>query len=428
MVVKWHGRKFNPINSCDVPILCRFFNSGSFVSVVSQKELLSEAVIDCLNQANTHFKGDSFNFGQLFVSQIYEQYAPLAPQYLFENLNQHQQKETAVIGGTVQDLLVPGCRHPQQGVSLLAGHIPDARIFPFETSKPSLPALTGDVDWKELFSLDQQMAADQTREKLLMLLLAEPYFYEIEHFLRLMSNLLPATPIVGGIVHPVQLKANTSPQGTLFINDKCVTGGAVGCLIKANVKMYGSTTVGGEPVGPTMRVTQASQNMLLELDGKPALDQLMVVLNELRGQNVGINIAVDEKSGGKGFVLRNLERVDHASRGVILATDEIAEGSNIQVHVRNDAKGGEYLKQQILDIADKLQPNLSEEEKNKCCMLMYSCVGVQHNESEILTHIPNSIAFQGGKMQGEIGPLCPGAGGGVLHTYTSTIAAIGHNI
>ncbi len=53
---------------------------------------------------------------------------------------------------------------------------------------------------------------------------------------------------------------------------------------------------------------------------------------------------------------------------------------------------------------------------------VFSCVGVQHSEAELLGELLPHVAMGGGRMQGEFGS--PTGGPARLHSYASNIALL----
>ena len=65
----------------------------------------------------------------------------------------------------------------------------------------------------------------------------------------------------------------------LHIADGILTGGLSGVAFGAEVALVSRVTQGCQPVGPLRRVTNAERNVVVTLDGEPALDCLLADLN-----------------------------------------------------------------------------------------------------------------------------------------------------
>ena len=64
-------------------------------------------------------------------------------------------------------------------------------------------------------------------------------------------------------------------QRSLHVADEVLEGGLSGVAFNADVHVLSRVTQGCQPIGITRRVTEASGNMVLSLDGKPALHCLL---------------------------------------------------------------------------------------------------------------------------------------------------------
>ena len=67
----------------------------------------------------------------------------------------------------------------------------------------------------------------------------------------------------------------------LVLNDQIIREGAVGVALYGDIEVDAVVAQGCRPVGDPMVVTRAEQNMLIELSGVRALDQLERVFNGL---------------------------------------------------------------------------------------------------------------------------------------------------
>src|SRR4029077_8298183 len=86
----------------------------------------------------------------------------------------------------------------------------------------------------------------------------------------------PGVPILGGLA-----SARTPEDtGALFHGDEVCEGGAGGVRFDG-VELLPCVSQGAVPVGPEMTITRAEDNVVHELAGRPALDRIRAVIEEL---------------------------------------------------------------------------------------------------------------------------------------------------
>lgn len=108
------------------------------------------------------------------------------------------------------------------------------------------------------------------------------------------SLLGPQIKFVGGAAADnLQFK-----QTTVFCNQSASTDAASICLISSKKPIIVSVTHGHHPISPPLRITKSKDNILYELDGKPALEVWKEVLRErLKLQKIDIDaLTIDELS------------------------------------------------------------------------------------------------------------------------------------
>ena len=132
--------------------------------------------------------------------------------------------------------------------------------------------------------------------------------------------------VVGGV---------TSSRGrALQYADGLSEGGVSGVLFSEEVAVATRLTQGCSPLGPRHRVTDAHQNVLVRLDGRPALDVLREDAGPAYGPGLGasggylfVGLPIEGSDTGD-YVVRNLTGLD--ARGKMVAVSEpVKPGSEI---------------------------------------------------------------------------------------------------
>jgi small ligand-binding sensory domain FIST len=150
------------------------------------------------------------------------------------------------------------------------------------------------------------------------------------------ESLARALPVflVGGLI---------SSRGAMdHVAGKVAQGGVSGVILGG--RMTGLSQ-GCSPIGPLRRVTAGKQNVIFEIDGRPALDVLKEDIGDIlarRLERVGgyIHVAFPVAGTDTGdYVVRNLMGID-PQRGWIAIGDEASAGASI-MFVRRDRDAAE---------------------------------------------------------------------------------------
>ena len=249
-----------------------------------------------------------------------------------------------------------------------------------------------------------------------VLLLADPFSLPVPDILDAMASRSPRpSPVIGGLA-----SSGLSPgRNRLALDGEVHRDGGVGVLLD------GVDTVvsqGCRPVGQPMIVTRAEGNMVLEVAGRKAVEQLESLLGRLGeedralvadgGLHVGIVADEHQLSFDRGdFLVRNVVGVDR-ERGALAvgATPEV--GTTVQFLLRD------------ADSADEdLRALLAGREAEAA--LLFTCNGrgrllfgePDHDARVVADHIAGQ-AVAGMFCAGEIGPVGPRS---FLHGFTASV-------
>lgn len=155
----------------------------------------------------------------------------------------------------------------------------------------------------------------------------------------------PATPELGELLTELADRTTSgylfgglaaSRTGTWHLADGAWQGGLSGVAFTADVPIVSRVTQGCQPVGPVRTVTKAERNIVVELDGRPALPQLLAdlgvaadsdpraALPRLRLTLAGLSDAGDDTLGrggqfGPDVRVRHLVGLDPGRHAVAVA-------------------------------------------------------------------------------------------------------------
>jgi small ligand-binding sensory domain FIST len=250
-----------------------------------------------------------------------------------------------------------------------------------------------------------------------VLLLADPFTFPVEHLIADLAVSAPKLRVVGGLA-----SAARGPGGNRLVLDAEVHhGGAVGVILSAD--QVGGTVVsqGCRPVGEPMVVTRSERSVIYELAGRPALERLMETADALApddrnlladGVHLGVVIDEHRSTFDRGdFLVRNVLGADR-SAGAIAVGDEVPVGATVQFHVRDGRTAEEDLRALLAS-------------HDARASLVFTCngrgshlFGVPDGDATIVQETLDRPATAGMSCAGELGPV---GGHNHLHGFTASV-------
>ena len=214
-------------------------------------------------------------------------------------------------------------------------------------------------------------------------------------------------------------------------------GGLSGVAFGAGVALLSRVTQGCQPVGALHTITAAHDNVVLALDGRPALDVLLDTLDvsldgdpqpalrKVRATLAGLSGADGESEGrrhtghfGTDTLVRHIVGLDGARRGVALA-DRVEAGMQLAFCQRNVAAARADLMRICAEIREELAPeevgggwgapDVAQRERRICGAIYVSCsgrggphFGGPSAELQIVRHALGDVPLAGFFAGGEI--------------------------
>jgi small ligand-binding sensory domain FIST len=377
------------------------------VSALSTKPTTEAAFREVVAKLENGPDGGTADLCMLFSSMHHaDELASLSTRLMEEGQVRH------LLGCTAESLV--GEDREVEGapaLALWALRLPGASLRPIRLDEP----VEASTEWIQ--------ALPDTAEPAL-LLLGDPFSFRAEDLLKRVNQEAPGLRVVGGMASGSQV-----PRGNqLILDGETFHDGAVAMLLEGGVRVRTVVSQGCRPVGRTMVVTMAENNVIRELGRRPALDALREMFHELsedeqRRMQDGLHIGrvINEYQGSfqRGdFLVRNVMGADDS--GAIQITDLIRVGQTVQFQVRDARSADEDLRAHLLHARDQTSrgaPPLGA--------LLFTCNGrgtrlfdqPDHDVSlihEVLGPIPVSGFF----AMGEIGPV---GGQNFVHGFTASI-------
>jgi small ligand-binding sensory domain FIST len=305
-----------------------------------------------------------------------------------------------VIGGGVEV-------EDQPALSLTAAILPGVDLHPFH--------LDGTPEtWRERIAMAGERAPA-------FLLLADPFVCPIDDTVYWLDSVYPGCTKAGGLASGGVQPGST----TLLLGDRLLRTGAVGVAMHGNIEVDTIVAQGCRPIGAPMFVTRAEDDVILELDGKPALQavettyvQLGSADQQLFRDSLFLGLVADRtrQSYGRGdFLVRNILGID-PELGALAVSAEVEENQVVQLHLR-DAETSAADLAEMLERYDGPPPSGA---------LLFSCLGRgrglyghANHDSDAFRRRFGDVALGGFFGHGEIGPV---GGRTHVHGYTSAFA------
>lgn len=310
--------------------------------------------------------------------------------------------------GAAASSVLGGPREVEEGpaISLWAG-----RVGPVEPVRIETQRLNG--GWA-LTGLPGQAADDPGRT---LLLLTDPFTIPVDGVLDRLRAKAPGLQVIGGMA-----SAARGPGGNRLVLDDAVHDtGAVGVLLGSSATSGTVVSQGCRPVGQAYVVTRATDNVVHDLAGVPALDRLREIVGSLtpgdralvqEGLHVGQVIDEQQDTFGRGdFLVRNVMGAD-AEAGDIAIGGVAQVGSTIQFHVRD------------ADSADEDLRHLLSGQTGRAA-LVFTCngrgshlFGEPDHDARLVHDQVARGAVAGMSCAGELGPI---GNRNFVHTFTASV-------
>ncbi|MGD0313462.1 MAG: FIST N-terminal domain-containing protein [Acidimicrobiales bacterium] len=238
----------------------------------------------------------------------------------------------AVVGGAAESVIGTGREAEETpAISLWAGWV--GPLAPVRLDATRL----ADDSW-HFAGWPEPLAFEPT----VLILMADPFTFPADEFIRWLEERHPGLPVVGGNV-----SGSRGPGGSrLVVGDRVVTSGATGVLIGGGVDMETVVSPGSQPYGETLTVTRSDRNVIYEVAGIPAMECMVdqitrylgpAELATIRSDGLFVGRLIDERverPTPSDFLVRNVVGVDR-STGAVAVDDQVPLGSTVRFHRRD---------------------------------------------------------------------------------------------
>jgi small ligand-binding sensory domain FIST len=389
-----------------------------WASTVSEQSRLGDAIHEAADGVRAQMGSVGTDLALLFVSPHHQEE--------FDGILELVQGElgSPLVLGCSAGGVIGGGREVEQspGVSLTVASLPGIDLTAFHVAADALP------DRRDVPAWERLLGVSSAREPH-FLFLPDPFSFDSETFLRGVDHVYPASRKIGGLASGGQAPG----ANALFLGRDVHRGGLVGLALSGNVQVDTIVAQGCRPIGSPMFVTQCHRNLIVELDGEPALRVLQRLYEDLDPADqglarqslfLGVVMSENRQEYHQGdFLIRNLLGLD-ASRKALAVGAVLRENSVVQFHLRDAKTSARDLEQML---ARHRGDGRAEQSQGA---LLFSCLGrgaylygePDHDSSVFRRHL-GGVPLGGFFCNGEIGPV---HGTTFLHGYTSAFGLFRH--
>lgn len=338
----------------------------------------------------------------------------------FEGLTDRLSERTGasvVLGCTAESVVGP-TREVEQapGLAILAATLPDTELIPFHAHAVED---ADDVCFAGIPPVDGIGRAGA-------IVLGDPFSLPVHDLLETLGQAAPELAVVGGLASG----GGRPGSNQLFDTSGVREEGCVGVILRGATELTPVVSQGCRPIGEPWVITDARENVIRQLGGRPAFEALTETMRaaspadrQLLQQAPFIGLAVDPTKSRfqRGdFLVRGLMGV-HPQDHSIVVGDLVRRGQTVQFLARDAATAGEDLEHLLRQSADRAaRPDAPG-------ALMFTCNGrgqrmfgePDHDLSHLRRVLGADTQVAGFFAGGEIGPV---GGRNHLHGFTASIA------
>jgi len=307
----------------------------------------------------------------------------------------------------------------EPAISLWLASLPESQITTMHLEFQRTPEGNAIGGWPDALSRPWSDSA-------FLLALAEPYSFPADVMLEQLNEDRQGTPVIGGMASGGQAPS----RNRLIRGGDVFSEGAVVAHVSGGVRLRTVVSQGCRPIGKPFVVTKSERNVVYQLGGRPALDQLKEIFQTLptreqtlvnRGLHLGRVVSEYRDRFEQGdFLVRNVIGGD-STTGAIAVGDYIRTGQTVQFHVRDAESADAELRQLLAAVRDTPASGPRG-------ALLFTCNGrgtrlfpQPHHDAGAIEQVLGPIPLAGFFAQGEMGPI---GGKNFLHGFTASIAVL----
>lgn len=333
----------------------------------------------------------------------------------------HREFENAYLFGCCGTAVIGGGREieDQAAISLTGATLPGVKFRGLHLDAAQVPPLYAEARvWEDTLHL----TANQQPS---FLILADPFSFETETFVRGLDRVYPSAVKIGGLASGARQVGGTA----LYLGNRVYRSGAITLALTGDIEVDAVVAQGCRPIGDPMFVTGAHENLIREIDGHAPRDVLTDLFErvgpadrELFNQSLFLGLAMrrDASEYVPGdFLIRNILGMDPQS-GALWVSAHVPNNSVVQFHLRDATTSAMDLERVLMSY------RASQRFSPVGGALLFSCAGrgmelygQTDHDSNAFRRLIADVPLGGFFCDGEIGPVQNTT---YLHGYTSSFA------
>src|SRR6266850_6673622 len=261
----------------------------------------------------------------------------------------------------------------------------------------------------------------------LMILLPDPFAAPTDQLLREIGRLAPECEAIGAAA-----SGDPAMRGTFQFYGRNVASRAVaGLHLTGDLRRTIGITQGCQPLGPPARITAGDGNVILALDGRPALEVLRSRLPgpladslDRLGGHLSVGLPPDplqEEILPGEYLVRQLLGIDEG-RGALVVAATVRSGEPLFIVLREGQAARQDLKEMLQRIAPSTRGAARFGFYFNCAARGSSLYGMPGIDTAFISSALGDLPIIGFFGNAEIAPL---RGRNRLFTYTGVLALIG---
>ena len=329
-----------------------------------------------------------------------------------------------IIGVTAAGIIGAGREVEERpAISVTAAHLPGVSVHTFRFDDGDLP----DEDappraWEALLGVPASAKPQ-------FLVFADPFSFPADMLLRGLDYAYPSSAKAGGLASA----ADRSGQNALLCDGDLLRRGAVGVALTGAIAVDTVVAQGCRGIGEAMKITRASGNFVVELDGRPPLAVLKDLLPRLseRDQKLArsslfLGVSTDpleDDPDAPEYLIRNILGVS-PDNGALAVGEHVRVGQSVRFHLRDALSSSEDLDRLMARYAADLMTHPDAGKPSGA--LLFSCLGRGQNlygrpdhDTDLFREKLGDVPLGGFFANGEIGSV---HGATRLHGFTSSFA------
>ncbi|MGC3979628.1 MAG: FIST C-terminal domain-containing protein [Steroidobacteraceae bacterium] len=385
-----------------------------WASANATESTLSEAVAQAADRLLAALNGAEPDLVMACISSQHQAQFALLGELL------RREFETAQLFASLTVSVIGGGREleDQPAISLVGAVLPGVEIHGIHLEQQNVPPVYAERRlWESALGVGKALPE-------CMLLMADPFSFTTDSFLKGLDRHFPQTQKLGGLVSGVERPG----LPCLLLNGQVHTSGCICVTLSGNLKVDVIVAQGCRPIGDPMFANATHENLILALDGKIPREVLTELYEHIKRSDrklftdalfIGLAMEQREQYRPGDFLIRTILGLDPDS-GALLINTHVPEHSVVQLHLRDAVTSAQELEQ-------LLSHYRNEHDINQISgALLFSCLGRgaefygrADHDSNVFKHHIGDLPLGGLFCNGEIGPV---RGTTHLHGYTSVFA------